>query len=153
MFKEFETKFDILNKTIILPNIQEFYIKKDNIKEALRYLKNSPETIFSRLDCIIAKDNSKNFTVSYILNSDTYNTKCAISYYLGYEEAETVSISDIYKNATWDEREIYDLFGIKFNNHPNLKRILLPDSFKGNPLRKDYIANDERLKWNNDKNF
>ena len=57
MFKEFETKYNILNKTIILPNIQEFYIKKENIKEALRYLKNSPETIFSRLDCIIAKDN------------------------------------------------------------------------------------------------
>ena len=63
---------------------------------------------------------------------------------------EAESISSIFDSAVADEKEIYDLFGIKFINHPNLKRILLPDSFIGYPLRKDYKMQDERLMWNYD---
>lgn len=51
---------------------------------------------------------------------------------------EFPSVCTLYKSANYDEREIYDLFGIKFKNHPNLKRIFLPENFEGHPLRKDY---------------
>ncbi len=51
---------------------------------------------------------------------------------------EAPSVSTLYKSANYDEREIYDLFGIKFKNHPNLKRIFLDENFEGHPLRNDY---------------
>ncbi|MCA9807560.1 MAG: NADH-quinone oxidoreductase subunit C, partial [Cyanobacteria bacterium HKST-UBA06] len=50
--------------------------------------------------------------------------------------------------ADWHEREAYDLFGIQFDGHPNLKRILMPDDWVGHPLRKDYTVDDPRLVWN-----
>ena len=66
---------------------------------------------------------------------------------------ETESITDIFKSAQADENEIYDLFGIKFTNNKNLKRLYLPESWEGYPLRKDYIQSDERIAWNNENNL
>ena len=150
MFNELRENFEILNEHIIFPNIQDFYITKKDIRAVLDYLKNSPQTMFSRLECIVAKDNTNNYSLTYILNSEKYNTKCAVSYCIDYNDSTTESIYDIYKSANWEEREIFDLFGITFKNHPNLKRILLPNSFKGHPLRKNYTPEDKRLAWNND---
>lgn len=67
-------------------------------------------------------------------------------------KGEAESIIDIFKSAQADENEIYDLFGIKFINNPKLKRLYLPESWEGFPLRKDYIQTDERIAWNNDEN-
>lgn len=149
MFEDFENKFEILKEDVIKPDIIHFYINKNGIIPILKYLKNSSHTMFERLNCIVCEDSNENFKLTYILHSDNYNCECAISYFLSYNE-ETESICEIFKSANWEEREIYDLFGIKFNNHPNLKRILLPNSFKGHPLRKDYKMDDERLMWNYD---
>ncbi len=148
MFEDFRKNFEIEKENIILPDIREFYINKYDIKKALEYLKTSACNLFERLDCLLAKDNGEFYTVTYILNSDKYNTKCALSCNISYEDAQIADVSDIFKSADPDEREIFDLFGIKFINHPNLKRILLPDDFKGHPLRKDYKMQDERLMWN-----
>ena len=60
------------------------------------------------------------------------------------------SIIDIFKSAQADENEIYDLFGIKFIGNKNLKRLYMPEDWKGFPLRKDYIQDDTRLAWNDD---
>ncbi|MCD7779251.1 MAG: NADH-quinone oxidoreductase subunit C, partial [Candidatus Gastranaerophilales bacterium] len=133
---------------IILPDIREFYINKNEITNILQYLKTAACYLFERLDFIFAKDNGSFFTITYVLNSDKYNIKCAISCNIQYDEAEIKSVEDIYKSANWDEREIYDLFGINFINHSNLKRILLPDDFEGFPMRKNYKMQDERLAWN-----
>ncbi len=141
MFNEFKEKFNILKEDIIKPDIAHFYVEKENIKPILKYLKEEPSMLFERLDCIEGKENE----ITYILNSDKYNTKCTISCYV---ESEIDSVCEIFKSANFDEREIYDLFGINFKNHQNLKRILLPDSFIGHPLKKDYKMEDERLKWN-----
>ena len=148
MFEDFKAKFQIQKENIILPDIQEFFIDKTDIKQALEYLKTSPCLFFERLECIIGRDNGSLFTVTYILQSDKYASKCALSCNLDYDNAEIDSALDIYKSADYDEREIYDLFGIKFLNRPNLKRILLPVDFIGHPLRKNYKMEEERLKWN-----
>ena len=63
---------------------------------------------------------------------------------------ETDSIVDIFKSAEADEKEIFDLFGIKFKGHDNLKRLYMPKNWDGHPLRKDYIQDDTRLCWNDD---
>jgi len=65
-------------------------------------------------------------------------------------EAET--ISDLFKSAIADEREIYDLFGVKFSGHENLKRLYMPEDWAGFPLRKDYVQDDSRLVWNGNHN-
>lgn len=142
MFSKFKEKFNILKEGIILPDIPNFYISVQDIREVLKFLKDSPEYYFKRLDCIEGKDGE----ITYILHSDCYNIKCAVTTLI--ETGQTVSVCDIYKSANFDEREIYDLFGIIFLNHPNLQRILLPESFIGHPLKKDYKMSDERLRWN-----
>ena len=61
---------------------------------------------------------------------------------------EAESVSHIFNSAVADEREIYDLFGIHFIGHEELKRLYMPESWNGHPLKKDYEQNDERLNWN-----
>jgi NADH-quinone oxidoreductase subunit C len=61
------------------------------------------------------------------------------------------TVSDIYPNANWDEREVYDLFGVKFEGHPDLVRILLPDDWVGHPLRRDYPMGGEPVDFSDDQ--
>lgn len=67
-----------------------------------------------------------------------------------YAENEVESIVDIFESAQADENEIFDLFGIKFKGNKNLKRLYMPEDWKGFPLRKDYVQDDTRLCWNDD---
>lgn len=62
------------------------------------------------------------------------------------DEAE--SVSSVFDSAVADEKEIYDLFGVNFIGNDELKRLYMPDSWEGHPLKKDYVENDERLNWN-----
>ena len=150
MFEDFKKKFRIIDEKVYENDILSFYIDIVDLKPILRYLKQTPDLFFERLDCIFAVDNGENIQVCYLLNSDKYNTKCIIACVISYEEEGIPSVCEIYKSANYDEREIYDLFGIKFINHTNLKRILLPESFVGFPLRKNFKMQDERLMWNYD---
>ncbi len=141
MFEDLKNKFNIQEKD------NRFYVDRNEIHAILKYLKTNENYLFERLDTLYANDTGENIEINYILHSDKYNTKCTITAKLSYED-EIDSITEIFKSANYDEREVFDLFGINFINHPNLKRILLPDSFLGYPLRKDYKMQDERLRWN-----
>jgi NADH-quinone oxidoreductase subunit C len=80
----------------------------------------------------------KRFEVVYHLRNLDENKRIRVKIQIG-ENEEVDSITSIYKGANWLEREVYDMFGIKFKNHPNLERILLWDEFPGHPLRKDFF--------------
>ncbi|MBU2226503.1 MAG: NADH-quinone oxidoreductase subunit C, partial [Proteobacteria bacterium] len=80
---------------------------------------------------------SPRFKVAYLFHSMKFNNRLRIETRVA-EGAELETVSDIWKAADLMEREVYDLFGIKFSNHPDLRRILLPDDFAGHPLRKDF---------------
>jgi len=80
----------------------------------------------------------KRFEVVYHLRNLDENKRIRIKIQID-ENEEVDSITSIYKGANWLEREVYDMFGIKFKNHPNLERILLWDEFPGHPLRKDFF--------------
>jgi len=80
----------------------------------------------------------KRFEVVYHLRNLDENKRIRVKIQVN-ENEEVDSITSIYKGANWLEREVYDMFGIKFKNHPNLERILLWDEFPGHPLRKDFF--------------
>ncbi len=101
---------------------------------------------FNFLKEIIAVDNQENgIELTYHLYSIEDNEDLMISINVK-DEAE--SISKIYDSAVAEEKEIYDMFGIRFTGNDELKRLYMPETWEGNPLKKDYKENDERLNWN-----
>ncbi len=117
-------------------------VKKEIIEELLKYLKE--EEKFLMLLDITAVDylkwhekKEKRFEVVYHLFSLEYNRRIRIKVPLGEDEG-ILSMTSLFKNANWLEREVYDMFGIHFIAHPDLRRILMYDEFEGYPLRKDY---------------
>ena len=84
--------------------------------------------------------------VVYILYSFAKNTRVRVKTTLN-EGVDIPSVVDIWPTANWLEREVFDMFGIKFTGHPDLKRILLPDGWKGHPLRKDYPILQQDKEW------
>ncbi|MFH0702311.1 MAG: NADH-quinone oxidoreductase subunit C [bacterium] len=123
-------------------------IEPEKLLETVTFLKINPETQFDLLLSVSGVDNPENFEVVYHLYSTKFNYKIVLKTQLSKNNPEIDSLTGVFSAADWHERETYDLFGIKFKNHPNLKRILLPDDWKGHPLRKDYKMDDERLIWN-----
>jgi NADH-quinone oxidoreductase subunit C len=109
-------------------------------REILAFLRNDPECAFDMLTDFFGVDyNTKKdrFELVYLLNSLSKNMRLAVKVRLGEGESFP-TVSDIWLGADWFEREIFDMFGIKFLNHPDLRRILLDDDFEGHPLRKDF---------------
>lgn len=99
------------------------------------------ESFFDMLSCITGIDNGPEkgtIEIAYNLYSIPYNYHLMIKVSLPRDGAEVESLSSIWKTANWHEREIFDLFGVHFKNHPDLRRILLPADWDGHPLRKDY---------------
>ena len=115
------------------------FIPSGKLHAAALNLKESEDTAFDYLFCETGDDMIKFLMVVYHLNS----TKLKHSIVLKVKTEDRVNpafdtVSDIWKTAEFLEREIYDLLGIKFNNHPDLRRIFLDENWKGYPLRKDY---------------
>ena len=115
-------------------------IKNESIPEIMSTLKNSPEYDFDFLNYITAVDYYDYFELVYQLTSFRHNHSLVIkARCYGRENPTVPSIVSLYQTANPQEREIYDLMGIKFEGHPNLKRIFLWEGFQGHPLRKDYL--------------
>jgi NADH-quinone oxidoreductase subunit C len=93
---------------------------------------------FSRLSMVTAVDNGEVFTLVYRLKSRTLEAGIFLKADVPREDPRIDSVFDLWPAADWQEREVFDLFGITFTGHPNLCRILLPDDWQGHPLRKDY---------------
>lgn len=108
------------------------------------YLNQSPAYYFDFLNCITAIDNgieSQTIDIIYHLTSIPFGRSLILKIQLNRQlnsDTSVASLSAIWKTADWHEREIYDFFGVKFENHPDLRRILLPADWEGFPMRKDY---------------
>lgn len=115
-------------------------VPKKDIIEICRLLYTDPELQYHMLTDLCGVDlfpNTPRFEVVYLLYSFRRNDRLRLKTKVG--EGEPVqSVESIWKSANWLEREVYDLFGISFENHPDLRRILLWDGYEGYPLRKDY---------------
>ena len=94
---------------------------------------------FDSLMCLAGHDDGEFLQVNYFLHSMAHTHKVQIKVLLPREEAKIESVEDIWKVANYFEREAYDLYGIVFRGHPDLRRILNPDDWQGWPMRKDYV--------------
>lgn len=120
------------------------------LPEICFFLQQNPQTYLDFLSCITGIDNGKEagtMEVIYHLYSIPYNHWVILKVIVPRNAEneplpEVPTISHIWKAADWHEREIYDLLGIRFTNHPDLRRILLPADWQGHPLRKDYIPQE-----------
>ena len=115
------------------------FIKEDAVR-LFGQLKNNEIYNFDQLIDITAVDypsREKRFEVIYILLSMKRNKRIILKTFIS-ENENLDSIFDIFKSSNWYERECYDLFGINFNNHPDLRRIMTDYNFEGHPLRKDF---------------
>jgi NADH/F420H2 dehydrogenase subunit C len=106
----------------------------------LKSLKENPETNFDFMFCISGVDIQDKLMVVYHLESTTLKHQIVLKTAAAdREKPELDSVVDLYKGAELHENEIFDLFGIVFKGHPNLRRMFMPDDWQGFPLRKDYI--------------
>ena len=115
-------------------------IDENNLIEVLLFLKTNTVTKFRQLIEVTAVDypeKEQRFRMVYLLLSHENNSRIVIDYYIK-EKKIVPSITNIFPSANWMEREVFDMYGIEFKDHPDLRRILTDYNFEGYPLRKDF---------------
>ena len=148
---EFGTK--IKNSKI---NHGQIYITIDSedILDTTILLKTNVNTKFKQLIDITAVDypeNQKRFKMVYLFLSHELNQRIILSFYIN-ENQQIPSLTKIFPSANWVEREIFDMYGIKFTDHPDLRRILTDYGFEGYPLRKDFpLTGHTEVRYSEDK--
>ena len=124
-------------------------VDPERIVDVCDYLRREPETRFdylSDLTCVHYTMGEGTFEVVYNLYSIPRNERVRLKASLS-EGADIDSVTGVWPSANWMEREVYDLFGVKFRNHPDLRRILLPPDWEGHPMRKDYALEFVENQW------
>jgi len=123
-----------------------FWIKEKRVKDVLRFLKREATPRFQRLDDLTAIDESarrnrrqfSDYSLVYHLLSFDPPSRLRLKVAIHGEESTAKTVTDIWPSASWYEREVFDMFGIGFEGHPNLRRILMPHDWQGHPLRKSH---------------
>ena len=129
-----------INNSLIENNELLVNTEPNNLHSVLLFLKSNTQCKFKQLIDIVPADypnEEKRFKIYYLLLSHENNSRIKISINFNIEE-KIPSITKIYPSANWMEREAFDMYGIKFRNHPDLRRILTDYGFDGYPLRKDF---------------
>ena len=129
-------------------------IEDNDLIEVILFLKTNSITKFRQLIDITAVDypeQDRRFKMVYLLLSHETNTRIVIDYNI--KEGEIVpSLTSIYPSANWMEREVFDMYGIEFKDHPDLRRILTDYGFNGHPLRKDFpLTGHNEVRYSEDE--
>ncbi len=125
-------------------------LRADALRSTLAFLKNDPALDFKlflsmdAVDRLLLPDSDPRFEVVYFLYSLTRGEHVRLKVRVSEELAELPSVTSIYQGANWFERFVWDFYGIRFAGHPDLRRILMYEEFKGHPLRKDYALRDRQ---------
>jgi NADH:ubiquinone oxidoreductase subunit C len=115
-------------------------VKPEHLHQLSSQLKSNTETAFDYLFCLTGMDWGTDLGIVYHLESTTHRHQIVVKVKTSDRENPTFdSVCDIWYTAEFHETEAFDFFGIKFNNHPNLKRLFMPKDWIGFPLRKDYV--------------
>ncbi|MBI3737195.1 NADH-quinone oxidoreductase subunit C [Candidatus Sumerlaeota bacterium] len=132
----------LMDETVFRDEVT-FHVDKRWIVPVIRTLKSDPKLQFDMLSDITAIDylnleREPRFDVVYHLYSLENHHRVRLKAPVGEEDCEIESLCGLWSGANFMEREVYDMFGISFANHPDLRRILMPDNWEGHPLRKDF---------------
>jgi len=124
-------------------------VKPDAIVEVCTFLRDDPAALYDFLSDVSAADvwpDEPRFQVNYHLYSMTHNRRLRLK--VSVREGQPIpSVTGVWPAANWSERETYDLFGVPFDAHPDLRRILLPDDYLGHPLRRDAPLVEEEIEF------
>ncbi len=129
-----------INSSKIKHNHLYLNIDANDLLDIMLFLKTNNNTMFRQLIDITAVDypqNEKRFNLVYLLLSHEFNQRILLDYNINEKEIVN-SITSVFPSANWMEREVFDMYGINFKNHPDLRRILTDYGFEGHPLRKDF---------------
>lgn len=117
-------------------------VPREHIADACSFLKTSPDARFDFLSDICGADRGPEeeprFEVNYQLFSTTKYHRLRLKVVLNEDDPHVPTVTGVWKTANWHERETFDMFGVIFDGHPDLRRILLPDDWQGHALRKDF---------------
>ena len=143
-----------IKKTEIKYNQVYLETDKEDLVDVCLFLKTNKDTKFRQLIDITAVDypeQDRRFKMVYLLLSHETNTRIVIDYNI--KEGEIVpSLTSIYPSANWMEREVFDMYGIEFKDHPDLRRILTDYGFNGHPLRKDFpLTGHNEVRYSEDE--
>jgi len=127
-------------------------VRKDRIIDILTLLRDDPSCDYKLVSDILGVDlygfdKEPRFEVVYSLYSLTTHRRIVVKAQVSEDDATIDTASGVWPAASWPEREIYDLFGIAFNGHPDLRSILMPDDWVGHPLRKDFPLGGEEVEF------
>ena len=141
-----QSKFsDAIEQTIWEGTHVHVVISSASWLQVAKFLQGDEQIKLDLLRCITAIDylESNRITVVYDLISIAHRHSFAVKVHLDRSRPTIASVSQIWPTANWHEREAFDLMGVVFEGHPDLRRILLPDDWPGHPLRKDYVEPEE----------
>ena len=129
-----------INKSEIRHEQLYLYIDSEDLIDVTLFIKSNENTKFRQLIDVTVVDypeNSQRFKLVYLFLSHEFNQRIILSYTINENEV-IPSLTSIYPAANWMEREVFDMYGVKFKDHPDLRRILTDYGFEGHPLRKDF---------------
>tara|TARA_Y100000590_G_scaffold383369_1_gene453944 strand:+ start:349 stop:918 length:570 start_codon:yes stop_codon:yes gene_type:complete len=139
------------NKTLFLKKLKPFFdhyaeirgqlifvLDRSKILECLSFLKNDKDLKFNMLHDLTCNQKSKGLEIVYQLHSVDNSYWITLKSLIPFESLVAPSATSVFVAADWHEREAFDMFGLKFTDHPDLRRILLPDDWEGHPLKKEY---------------
>jgi len=143
-----------INSSRINHDQLEIQINKESLLDVVIFLKKNNSTKFRQLIDITAVDyigSENRFKMIYLFLSHEYNLRINITFSINENEVVN-SLTKIFPSANWMEREVFDMYGIKFNDHPDLRRILTDYGFSGHPLRKDFpITGQTEVRYSEEK--
>lgn len=113
-------------------------VKKEDIVAVCRFLKEQGFNFLTDLTAVDLLDRKPRFMMVYQLQNLSSKERLRLKSPVEESDARIETVSGVWATANWLEREVFDMFGLAFDNHPDLRRMLMPDDWEGHPLRKDY---------------
>ena len=143
-----------INNTLIKHNQIYVEIDKDDLIDVILFIKTNKDTKFKQLIDITVADypeQTQRFKVIYLFLSHEFNQRIILSYFINENEVIS-SLTSIFPAANWMEREVFDMYGVNFKDHPDLRRILTDYGFEGHPLRKDFpLTGHNEVRYSEDE--
>jgi NADH-quinone oxidoreductase subunit C len=141
---------DIVQDVVVFRGETTLVVDSQHIVEAARFLRETEGLEYNFLSDMTAVDyypQEPRFAVCYHIYSFAYNRRLRLKAYLPGDEPTIASLIPVYPAANWEEREAFDMMGIIFEGHPDLRRVLMPDDWDGYPQRKDYPIGYEQVQF------